>query len=343
MSSCIFYVGCYTPDSNPGIKVLALNTASGALTEISHVDNVCDNSFLQLSVDKSKLLAVSEDENAGHLVCLDISDKTNPKLINQQSSLGGAPCHISQSKQQIYISNYMTGNVSVFKQPQSHLQPAISQVQHCGQGGDLSRQSSAHAHSSIVSADQQFLVVADLGIDQLVVYKIQDQGLERAHAVVLPPASGPRHLAFHPHGHFLYCANELDNQIMVFHFTPENGQLDLIQSYLSIPADFTARSYIAEITISQDGLFLYASHRGHNSIAVFAINQQDGQLKCLDFTSTQGDFPRHFAISPDQKWLLVANQNSDDLVVYQRDLSSGLLTATPHILHIIKPVCICFS
>ena len=341
MNRCIFYVGCYTPDNNPGIKVVALNTTTGVLTEINHV-NGSNNSFLQLTADKSKLLAVSEDEHAGHLVCLDISDKTDPKLINQQSSLGGAPCHISQSEQLIYISNYMSGNVSVFKQPQSQLQSAISQVQHCGQGGDLSRQSSAHAHSSIVSADQQFLVVADLGIDQLVVYNIQPQGLERVHTVVLPPASGPRHLVFHPQGQFLYCANELDNQIMVFHFMPEDGHLDLLQSYLSLPVDFTGRSYIAEITVSQDGLFLYASHRGHNSIAVFSINQQNGQLKSLDFTSTQGDFPRHFAISPDQKWLLVANQNSDNLVVYQRHLSSGLLTATPHVLHIIKPVCICF-
>lgn len=337
-----FYIGCYTAGKNAGIKVVELNTSTGALTEINEVDTVADSSFLKVSDDKKTLFAVSENEENGTFACLDITNKTCPTLRNKQPSLGGAPCHISQSAAQVYVCNYVTGNVSVFQQPSPALLPAISQVQHHGQGGDLSRQSSAHAHASVVSLDQRFLVVADLGIDRLMVYKIHPTHLEEVQSVVLPPGSGPRHLCFSPTGEYLYCGNELDNQLLQFAFNAPSGLLTLQASCSSLPADAQGLSYIAEVAISHDGLFLYVSNRGHDSISVFSITPQTGGLTFVDFTSTQGRFPRHFSLSPDQVWLIVANQNSDDIFVYKRDIRTGRLLKTSHTLQVTTPVCICF-
>ena len=342
MSKQLFYLGCYTPNNNPGIKVMQLDTESGALSCINELFDLSDASFLSLSDDHKQLLAVSEDEKAGHLALFDLSDKTAPKFINQQPSLGGAPCHISLYQNRAFVSNYASGNVAAFALSDDSLVPAYHQVQHHGQGGNLDRQASAHAHSSIVSKDGTKLIIADLGIDQLKVYQIEAESLQLVQSVKLPAAAGPRHLAFNPAGDKLYLANELNSYIVVFDFVEQSGELIELQTISSLPADFEQINYIAEIYFSDDGKFVYVSNRGHDSITTFKVDAETGLLTALNFTATKGQFPRHFAISPDQLFLIVANQNSDNLFVFHRNPETGLLSDSLQSITATAPVCICF-
>lgn len=345
MNQEILYVGCYTPEGNAGIKVVEFNNQSGQVTDINSVSDLPDTSFLAISKDKNYLLAVSEHESEGELGCFDIKTPTSPVFINKQSTLGGSPCHISLNAHKAFVSNYGTGNVSAFSLTEHQLTPAYTQVQHQGQGGNLARQASAHAHASQLSVDGNFLVVADLGIDALKVYCIDDTQLTLVCTASLSAASGPRHLTFNEKGDRLYLGNELNSEVVVFEFDAQ-GQLTQRQSISSLPvtddAESETESYIAEVALTKDGGYLYVSNRGHDSIAVFTVDQITGQLTAISFTKTGGLFPRHFALSPDQRWLLVAHQNSDYLHVFKRDVSTGLLTQTTHQLTVKHAVCLCF-
>jgi 6-phosphogluconolactonase len=351
MNQEILYIGCYTPEGNAGIKVVEFNNQSGQLNEINSVPDLPDTSFLVVSKDKNYLLAVSESEIEGVLGCFDIKQPNSPIFVNKQSTLGGSPCHISLTTDKAFVSNYSSGNVSAFLLTEHQLTPAYTYVQHKGQGGNLERQESAHAHASKISVDGNFLVVADLGIDALKIYRINDEQLVLIYTASLPAGAGPRHLTFNKKGDRLYLGNELNNEVTVFEFNQQQGQLTFLQRISSLPDSNeyylsshvgNIESYIAEVTLSKDGGYLYVSNRGHDSIAIFTVDQINGKLKVINFTKTGGVFPRHFALSPDQHWLLVAHQNSDYLHVFKRDISTGLLTQTTNQLAVKHAVCICF-
>ncbi|PKF63633.1 hypothetical protein CW745_01960 [Psychromonas sp. psych-6C06] len=344
MSKDILYLGCYTPDGNSGIVVAEFDNQTGSINEINQIDDLADSSFLAISDDKNYLLAVSEHENEGQLGCFDIRTPQAPIFINQQSSLGGSPCHISVSATNAFISNYGTGNVAAFSLSGTKLLPAYYQVQHKGQGGNLDRQASAHAHASQLTPDEQFLVVADLGIDALKVYKIGANALSLVFSQPLPPADGPRHITFNANGDKLYLGNELSSTVVVFDVNLQTGALLQVQRVSSLPTPNSdeIESYIAEVALSNDGLYLYVSNRGHDSITIYAVEPQSGLLSCLEHVHTGGNFPRHFALSPDQRWLLVAHQNSENLVVFKRDVASGALTKTANQLLVNHAVCVCF-
>lgn len=232
--------------------------------------------------------------------------------------------------------------MSAFSLTDHQLLPAYTQVQHQGQGGNLERQASAHAHASQLSIDEQFLVVADLGIDALKVYRVHKKQLDLVFSFSLPAVAGPRHLTFNNSGDKLYLGNELNSDVTLFDFNQESGKLTCLQTISSLPKENNIESYIAEVALSKEGDYLYVSNRGHDSIAVFSVDQKNGLLSLTDMTKTGGLFPRHFALSPNQKWLLVAHQNSDYLIVFKRDISTGLLTKTAQKLAVKHAVFICF-
>ncbi len=343
MNQEIVYIGCYTPEANPAIKVIQFDNQSGQLTELNNVSDLPDTSFLNVSKDKKYLLAVNEDGSDGELGCFDISQPTTPVFINKQSTAGGSPCHISLTAKKAFVSNYVSGNVSAFSLSESQLLPAYTTVQHDGNGPNKERQESPHAHASQVSVNEQFLVVADLGIDALKVYAIADEQLTLVFSVSLPGGSGPRHMSFNHNGDKLYLGNELNNTVTMFQFNQSNGALSALQTISSLPiTDDILQSSIAEVALSNDGRYLYVSNRGHDSIAVFTVNPQTGMLTNIDFTKTGGLFPRHFALSPNQNWLLVAHQNSDYLQVFKRNIETGLLTQSTQKLAVKHAVCVCF-
>ncbi|WP_413699321.1 lactonase family protein [Psychromonas sp. KJ10-10] len=342
MNKEILYLGCYTPEGNVGIKVVEFDVITGQLKEIASVADLPDTSFLAVSKDKNYLLAVSECAGEGQLGCFDISKPKLPIFINKQSSMGYSPCHISLNAKKAFISNYSSGSVGAFSLSGHTLSPAYAHVQHQGQSSNLERQESAHAHASKLSIDGRFLVVADLGIDALKVYQVTEQQLDLVFTATMPAGSGPRHLTFGPKGDRLYLGNELSNEVSVFEFDVQQGSLRLLQTLSSLPNEFNGESLIAEVALSQDGKFLYVSNRGHDSICVFEVEPFSGDLKVIAFTNTGGKTPRHFALSPNQQWLLVAHQDSNYLQVFKRDINSGLLIQTSNKLEVKHAVCVCF-
>ena len=346
MSKALFYIGCYTTSGNSGIQIAELNTDTGAVSLLDEINQLENTSFLCISKNKKYLLAVNEDETNGELACFDIQNPLKPVFINKQSTLGGSPCHISLTAKKAFVSNYGTGNLSAFSLTTSELNPAYNQVKHTGQGADLDRQSSAHIHSSQLSRNEQFLIVADLGIDALNVYSIVEEQLELITSFALPAGSGPRHLTFNEIGDKLYLGCELNNDVTVLAFDQKMGELSTLQCIKSLSQSALDqredRSYIAEVSLSQNGSQLYVSNRGHDSISIFDVDTVTGLLTAIDCIKTGGEFPRHFSISPDQKWLLAANQNSDNLTVFKRNTETGLLSATEHQLIIKQGVCVCF-
>jgi len=340
MKQEIIYIGCYTPAGEAGIKVVEFDNKTGQLNQVNSISVLSDSSFLQISIDKKKLFAVSENEQLGDFGCFDIQNPINPVFINKQSSLGGAPCHISLTQTKAFVSNYMSGNLSAFTLTEAQLPPAYAVIEHHGHGADPDRQESAHVHASCLSVDEQFLVVADLGIDALKVYKIAENKLNLVFSAPLLAGDGPRHLCFNERGDKLYLANELSSMVVVFNFNQLTGELVTIQRITSLPE--SCKNQIAEITLSKDGSYLYVSNRGHDSIAVYCVDHTSGLLSSIDFTKTDGFYPRHFALSPNQQWLLVAHQNSEYLTVFKRDEDTGLLTKTDNQLAVQHAVCVCF-
>lgn len=340
MKQDIIYIGCYTPSGEAGINVIEFDNQTGQLNHINSISVLSDTSFLKVSGDKKKLFAVSENEQLGDLGCFDIQNPTTPVFINKQSSLGGAPCHISLTETKAFVSNYMSGNLSAFSINEAQLLPAYAFIEHHGHGVNLNRQESAHVHASCLSIDEQFLVIADLGIDALKVYKVTDNSLNLVFRAALVAGDGPRHLCFNHQGDKLYLANELSSMVVVFDFNQHTGELVALQRITSLPE--SCKSQIAEISLSQDDGYLYVSNRGHDSIAVYRVDQRTGLLSILDYTKTGGHYPRHFALSPNQQWLLVAHQKSEYLTVFKRNDETGFLTKTDHKLAVKHAVCVCF-
>jgi 6-phosphogluconolactonase len=208
------------------------------------------------------------------------------------------------------------------------------------------RQSAPHAHGIYLDPANRFALVPDLGIDQVLVYRWDPAAFalqpHEPPAATLTPGAGPRHLVFHPEGRFVYVINELLNTITGFAYDPEAGALRDIQTISTLPEDYDGENSTAEIAVHPSGRFLYGSNRGHNSLAIYAIDPAAGTLKLLGHENTQGRTPRNFAIDPSGRWILVANQDSNNVIVFRVDPETGLPRATNHSIEVHTPVCVLF-
>ncbi len=263
---------------------------------------------------------------------------------------GGAdPCYVSfdQTGKYLLVANYTGGNVSVFPiAPDGRIGRASAFVQHTGSGPNKERQEGPHAHYIATSADNRFVFVVDLGLDEVVVYRFDPaKGSLTPNDppfAKLAPGAGPRHLAFHPNGKFAYVLNEVNSTVTAFAYDAKNGSFSTLQTLSTIPKDFTAHNDTAEIVVHPSGKFLYASNRGHDSIAEFTIDPAKGTLTLAGDFSTQGKTPRNFALDPTGKVLLAANQESNNIVVFRIDQFTGALAATGQVAQVPAPVDIVF-
>ncbi|HEY4936150.1 MAG TPA: lactonase family protein, partial [Puia sp.] len=271
-------------------------------------------------------------------------------FLNSQSSRGTCPCYVSEDKtgKWIFVANYCSGSLAALPvNTDGSLAPAMQVIQQFGKGPDSVRQEAAHVHSTIFSPDDKFLLSANLGTDQEHVYAFDPtQNIpltERRDSVVsLKPGTGPRHIAFHPTRHDVYIIGELTGTVDAFHFDIKTGMLSHFQRIRTTPESFKGDPGSADIHIRADGKFLYASNRGTaNNLAVFAI-QKDGKLTSKQYISVNGKHPRNFVIDPSSHFLLVANRDSDNIVVFSIDPVSGLLKATGQEISIPNPVCLKF-
>ena len=347
------YVGTYTSGKSEGIYVCRMDRATGALTRFSSTMSV-NPSFLTIDKSKRYLYAVNEvgeflGKPGGAVSAFKIDPATgNLRLLNEQATLGADPCYLSidARKKTLLVANYSGGSVTVLPvRTDGTIGMAIEVKQHEG-SGPKEQQKGPHAHCVILDRVERHALAADLGIDKVMIYRV-DRATGKLSPAKQPFAeltagAGPRHLALHPSGKYLYVIAELDSTMTSFQYNELNGTLTPIETVSTLPGDFTGTSYCADVHVSPSGRFLYGSNRGHNSIVVFEIDPRTGKPKLVEHVSTEGDWPRNFTIDPSGKFLLVANQRSENVVTFNINQSTGRLTPTGNNEQIPSPVCLKF-
>ncbi len=340
-------IGTYTqPGKSEGIYVYDFNDATGEVKYKSVAKGVENPSFLAVSKNRKFVYAVNETggETKGGVSAFAFDAPSGQlTFINKQNSEGDHPCYISVDKKSknVLVGNYTGGNLSALNiLPNGGISPAVQTIQHVGTSVNKDRQEKAHVHCSILSPDGKYVFTADLGTDEVTSYKYSPWNLqtplEQASVTKVLAGSGPRHLAFHPNGKYAYLVQELNASVNAYDY--KKGKLTLKQTISMVSDDFKGKVGAADIHVSPDGKFLYASNRGDaNNLAIYSIDKI-GKLVLVGSQSTLGKTPRNFAIDPSGKFLLVANQETDDVYVFRRDLATGLLTKTEHKINVGAPV-----
>jgi 6-phosphogluconolactonase len=343
-------VGTYNSPQSEGIYVYKFNSTDGSAVLTSNA-KTSNPSFLAVSPKNKYVYAVYEDaadNGKGGSVSSFSFDKTTGVLkpISVQSSEGDHPCYVTIDSKDKWVlaANYTSGSLSVLPvTKKGKLGEAIQVIQHSGSGPDSTRQKSPHVHGVFLKPNSPYVYVTDLGIDKVMIYSQHKRKgkLSAGKAnFVADPGSGPRHLDFHPNGKYVYLLNELAGAIVVLSDNGE-GTLNEIQNHSALPLTYKGKASSADIHVSPDGKFLYVSNRGtSNSIGIFSINAETGMITLVDHQYTEGETPRNFNFDPTGKFLLVANQNSNAIVVFKRDLTTGLLSDTGKRINVGKPVCI---
>ena len=320
----IFFVCGYASVEQPGILSFSFDESTGEIRQVGSYTGVNTPSFCIAHPNGKWLYAVSETGKDSHGVLGSvwsfrfIREPFSIQPINQQTSNGDWPCHLQLDATGSWLiaTNYGTGNAAIYPlQPDGSLGEPTDFVQHHGTGPNAARQAGPHAHSSIFTPDNRFTIIADLGIDQLVIYEFESftGKLLLRSSVNTTPGAGPRHLAFHPNGKWMYAANELNCTITKYDYDAANGTLIERQSLSTLPVD-SPENIVADIHVSANGERVYISNRGHNSIAVYNIGP-DGNLTLVKIPTCGGNWPRNFALSPSGQFLLVANQYSNEVCV----------------------------
>lgn len=314
----------YSTAEQPGIQAFLFNESTGELTARGSFTGINVPSFLIVHPNKQWVYAVSETGENSHGAVGEVwafqleRESFLIKSINRQTSRGDWPCHLQLdgTGRWLITTNYGTGSAAIYPLlPDGSLREMTDFVQHHGTGPNTERQEGPHTHSSIFTPDNRFVIIADLGIDQLVVYEFDETaGKLSEHSIVKSqPGAGPRHLVFHPNGRWFYAANELASTVTFYEYNEVEGMLVEKQTLPTLPPD-APENTVADIHLSGDGKRLYVSNRGHNSIAVFDINDS-GSLSLISIPSCGGNWPRNFAISPTGQFMLVANQYSNEISV----------------------------
>ncbi len=349
----LVYIGTYTQGDSEGIYVYRLDISSGALEYVSVAAGVDNPSFLELHPQKPYLYAVNEisdfgGESSGAITAFSIDEGTGAlTLLNQQSTIGPGPCHLSVDATGKFalVANYGGGSVCMLPiQEDGTLGEATDFIQHEGSSVNPARQQGPHAHSIVIDPTNRYAFTPDLGLDKILIYKIDLTSGKLIPNdppwVAVAPGGGPRHFDFHPDHKYAYVINEIGNTVTAFTYDETNGSLAEIQTIPTLPDDFEDTSHTADIHVSPSGKFLYGSNRGHDSIVIFAIDSETGTLAYVDHESTQGETPRNFAIDPTGTFLFAENQGTDTIVTFRIDSDTGKLTATGHVADVPMPVCI---
>jgi 6-phosphogluconolactonase len=353
----LFYVGTYTEEGSKskGIYAFRYDASTSEITPLGLAAETTNPSWVTLHPNGRFLYAVNEvgnykGPNSGGVSAFSI-DHTTGKLtfLNEVASRGADPCYatVDQSGKYVLVANYTGGSVAVFPiLADGKLGEASSFVQHTGKGTNPERQEGPHAHSIDLSPDNRYAMVDDLGLDELLVYKFDSvKGTLTPNDppfAKLDAGAGPRHFVLRPDGKFAYVIAEMGHTVTVFSNDARSGKLQPIQTVTTLPKDFTGRNDDAEIRVHPSGNFLYASNRGDDSIAIYAIDKTKGTLTQVATTHTGGKEPRNFEIDPTGTLLFAANQKSDTIVVFRIDQKTGQLTPTGKVLDVGAPVCVKF-
>lgn len=347
-NTSIVYVGTYTQKLGhvdgkaSGIYICEMNNENGALTVIDSAIDIVNPSFLTISPDKKYLYAVGEVAGLGavrlgKVLSYKITEGGKLLKINELPSYGNAPCHISTDKtgKFVFVANYLTFNiVSYGVKEDGGLTDSLCMVQQKGV-------KESWAHMIIPTPDNKFILSVNKGADKIFTYTLNEKGiLTEKNAVLTEGGAGPRHFDFYMDNSGGFVINENNSTISAFKYDSNTSNLSLINTLSTLPADFKDKNTCADIHIHPTGNFVYGSNRGHNSIAIFKIDEKTGQIEAIGHESTQGEIPRNFMITPDGNLLLVANQNSDNIVAFKIDKTTGKLTPTGQNSRVMTPVCL---
>ena len=345
----LVYFGTYTDGDSEGIYLSRLDAASGRMGPVSLAAEVDSPNFLALHPTGRFLYAVSgigeDPPPVGSVYSFAIDPSTGAlDHLNRQPSGGEGPCHLDVDGAGRYLlaANYLGGSVAALPiREDGSLGEPTDTRRHSGVGVHPERQDGPHPHSINLDPADRFAYVPDLGVDKVYVYELDDAGTLRPAEppwVELQAGAGPRHLDFHPNGRYAYLINELDSTVSAFALGA--GRLDSLQTVSTLPDDFDGTNYTADIHVAGSGRFLYGSNRGHDSIAIFAVDEDTGELTYLDREPTRGQFPRNFTIDPSGSLMLVANQDSGTVLTFRVDRQDGTLEHTGDVAEVPYPVCV---
>ena len=346
----LVYIGTYTAKGSQGIYAVRLDPTTGRLSEPELAAETDNPSFLAIHPNGKYLYAVNE--NSSGAVTSFSTEPGTAKLtqLNRKPSGGADPCHliVDPTGHVVIVANYTGGSVSSFPlNADGTLGDVATFLQHKGSSVNKVRQDAAHAHNAVLSPDNRFVIICDLGMDKLMVYRLDPKTATLTANdppfTAMNPGSGPRHLVFDAAGRHAYVISELASTITTFAWNARRGTLREIQTVSTLPADFKGENTTAEIAIHPSGRFLYGSNRGDNSLALFSINRPTAMLKAAGRFPTGGRTPRSFAVDPTGEWLLVANQDTNDIFVFRIDSATGVLTPTGQRIQISQPVCLLFA
>ncbi|MEZ5106146.1 MAG: lactonase family protein [Draconibacterium sp.] len=344
-----FYVGTFTSEGADGVYLCGFNEETGELSLLKTFKGLDNPAFLRISPNQKYIYVATRpsdviEPSGGFVAAYKINDDGSVKFLNKQVSGGVEPCHVDVSADGKYVAtaNYVKGTVALFPvNNDGSLQPASSVIENKGSGPDKSRQLGPHAHSVKFSPWGNEVFSADLGTDQLNIMHMENGKLvQRGQEFMkLEPGAGPRHFEFSKKGRVVFVISELNSTITSFEMNGNNWVKKQVIS--TLPNDFKGESYCADIHISNDGRFLYGSNRGHNSIAVFRVDDKQN-LSTVGFVPVEGNWPRNFSLTPDGNFMLVANQRSGNITVFKVDRNSGALKFTGKEIKLPSPVCIEF-
>jgi 6-phosphogluconolactonase len=341
------YFGTHRAGPGIGFSLAHFDTDTGALTKPEFIMEAVEPAFFVVHPDGKHLYACNSSRMTGAVSAYEIAPKTGRlTLLNQKSSAGADPSYITLDKTGRYalVANYQGGNVAVLAiNPDFTLGEKTGFDQHTGRSVNPERQSRPFAHSIIVSPDNRFALVADLGLDKVFVYRFNEKDGSLTPNdppfATVKPGAGPRHVKFHPNGKWVYVINEMGCTVTGFKWNAAKGSLAEFQTISTLPEDFKGNNTCAEVVIHPNGKFLYGSNRGHDSLAVFAINQKSGKLTLVERVPSQGKWPRNFEFDPTGKWILCSNHNSDNAVVFRVDETTGKLTPAGQPVPVPFPFC----
>ncbi len=332
-----------------GIYACKLNLSTGEFSSARAVGDAPRPGFLALHPKLPLLYAITREDThpSGGLRLFRMQSASQElTLLGQQSTGDEGATHLAllPSGAAVLVAHYNGGSTSLLPlDEEGSIEPLATIVLHSGSSIHPQRQTKAYAHGVAVDASGQFACVADLGADQVLVYRvIAQRKLEKSSSWKAAPGAGPRHLAFHPNGKWLYSINELNSTLTVLSFDSKSGKLTELQSVSTLPSDFSAPSTTAEVVVHPSGKFVYASNRGHDSTAVFAIDADTGRLSLVEIEPTLGGHPRFIGLEPSGHYFVAANRDANNLVSFRIDQTTGKLTPTGHQVSIPQPVCVVF-
>ncbi len=354
--SGLLLVGTQTSGTSKGIYAYALDSATGGLKQIGLAAEADNPTFLVLAPNGRNVFVANELEEyegaSGGAVSSYLLNRKGAKLtkINEVASHGAATCHVAvdHSGRAVFAANYTGGSAASFHVgANGQLSPAVSFEQYSGQGPDKDRQTIPHAHRVTVSPDNRFLLVNDLGLDEIHIYRL-DAATAKLTLNDPPtwksaPGAGPRALRFHPNGQWGYCVTEMKSTVDTLHWDARRGALETVQVLSMAPESFHGTTGGADIVLDRQGRFAYAADRFDDIVVTFSVSQTDGKLTLLNRISCGGKVPRHLTLDPTGRWLLVANQESDNIAVFSRDVRSGQLANPGKSFPLSRPQCLVFA